>query len=117
MGDKKQNIKNLFNNSKTRIIILLTLVVLLTAVAIGIFRMNKGVNVADSTIIQRNAGAIRSIPGSPDPTSQYAKLQKFQNKSNAKDALIDGGSTIPTLVSSQTFGNGIEQVGDRKSVV
>ena len=115
MSDKKENLKSLFTNTRTRIIIFLTTIVLLVGVGVGMFRIHKSVSVGDSgSAIESAPQGIQSVPGALNPTAQYAKLQKQQNLSNAEKALQQGSSSIPTLVSSQTFGKGIEQVGAKE---
>ena len=56
-------------------------------------------------------GGIQSIPGSANPTAQYAYLQEKQNIDQAKKAVKSGASSIPTIVRSQAFGGGVEAVG------
>ena len=107
MAGRKENIKALFSNTKTRIIILLTLVLLLATVAIGVFKFKVGTEPAREGRIKSAPGGIRSIPGSVDQTAQYAALQEIQNVEQAKKAGKTGSSAIPTIIRTQAFGEGV----------
>lgn len=117
MAGRKDNIKALFSNTRSRVIILFTVGFLLTAVIIGIIKISastsasKTVSSADLT----NAPAgMQSIPGSMDPTVQYASLQQAQNLAQARQAAKSGSSAIPTIIRSQAFGNGVDSVGPQQ---
>jgi intracellular multiplication protein IcmE len=113
MAGRKDNIKALFTNTRTRIIILFTFILLLIAVLIGIFRFSSHQDNLSSATVS-NAPAIRSIPGSVDPTVEYEELQSTQNKEQAAQASKSGGSAIPTIIRTQTFGNGVTSVGPQQ---
>ena len=85
MAGRKENIKALFSNTRTRVIIIFTAAILL----------------------------ITSIPGQRDQTAQYAALQEAQNVSQARRAAESGKSAIPTIVSTQGFGEGVQEIGPK----
>jgi len=113
MGTRKENLKSLFKNSRTRIIILFTVVILLIAVVIGVFRLRTTETTGPEATADVSTAptGIRSIPGALDPTVQYAKLQEQQNIAQAQQAAKSGGSAIPTIIRTQTLGAGAEVVG------
>jgi len=116
MAGKKENIKALFSNTRSRVIILFTLALVVVAIIIGVVKVSStlsssGTSSADLT----NAPAgIQSIPGQLDPTPQYASLQQAQNLSQARQAVKSGGSAIPTIIRTQAFGDGIEAIGPQQ---
>jgi len=111
MAGKKENLKALFTNTRSRIIILFTLMILVVAVVVGFFKFYKsGSNDSLSSAVPFAPG-IQSIPGALDPTIQYVKLQEAQNTTQARKALNTGSSAIPTIVQSQKLGDGVNSVG------
>lgn len=114
MPTRKDNIKALFTDTRSRVIVVFTIFLLLLTIIIGYYKFR-------SPTLSSNAGAsltqapggIRSIPGSANPTAQYAFLQEKQNVEQAQLAAKTGKSAIPTLVRSQTFGDGVEAVGPK----
>ncbi len=117
MAGRKENIKALFSNTRSRVIILFTVVLLSIAVIIGIIKLTTSATApgSGSTANLTNAPTgMQSIPGSMDPTAQYASLQQAQNVEQAKQAAVTGGSAIPTIIRSQAFGNGVEEIGPQQ---
>ncbi|STX28151.1 IcmE/DotG protein [Legionella beliardensis] len=114
MAGRKENLKALFTNTRSRVIIIFTLVLLVLAVLYGLTRFMRS---TDDASLGRsdvtNAPGIQSIPGALDPTIQYAKLQEAQNVSQAQAALKTGGSAIPTIVRSQELGAGVQGIGSQ----
>ena len=85
MAGKKENIKSLFTNTRTRVIIVFTGVLLLIAVVVGIIKFRSVTNnTAATATVSYAPGSIQSIPGAPNPTAQYAKLQQEQNLNQAE---------------------------------
>ena len=110
MTGKKENIKALFSNTRTRVIILFTLILLILAVVVGVVKMHSSV-IDSSSDLGRGAGGIRSIPGAQNQTAQYAALQSQQNVEQAEAASKKGSSAIPTIIRTQSFGEGVELIG------
>lgn len=113
MAGKKENIKALFSNTRTRVIILFTAALLIIAVTIGFIKFSAsiGSNIEGNARLGNAPGAIQSIPGGVNPTAQYAALQETQNLEQAQQAQKSGSSAIPTIIRSQAFGDGVESVG------
>ena len=112
MATKKENIKSLFTNSRSRIIIIFTAILVVTMIVVGFVKLNSSSNpLKEKSGVVRGASGIKSIPGSLNQTAQYAALQETQNVEQAKDAAAKGGSAIPTIIRSQAFGDGVESVG------
>jgi intracellular multiplication protein IcmE len=113
MAGKKENIKALFTNTRSRVIILFTVILLITAVVIGIIKLKSSSDLGPdaSANVSMVPGGIRSIPGALEPTAQYAKLQEVQNIDQAKTALEKGGSSIPTIIRTQALGAGVQPIG------
>lgn len=112
MASKKENIKALFSNTRTRIIIVFTLTLLITTIVIGFIKFSKSLSpLGVSSDVSQSPGGIESIPGALNQTAQYASLQQQQNIEQAKEAESKGTSSIPTIIRSQAFGEGVEAIG------
>lgn len=101
------NIGNLFADARTRTIILLTFVLIIVGVSVGYFALRGVAGGADSKAQVTNVpGGIESIPGSVNPTVQYAQLQQQQNVEQAEAAKRRGKSAIPTIIRTETIAPG-----------
>lgn len=112
MASKKENIKALFSNTRSRVIVLLTIFMMLITILVGYFKFRTPPleNLSNASV-SGGPGRISSIPGAINPTAQYASLQEKQNVNQAEKAVKTGASAIPTIVRSQAFGAGIQAVG------
>ncbi len=112
MSDIKKNLSNLFADARSRIIILILLAFGIGALVFGLIKFfSSGVSVDEEGSALSSAPAIESIPGSINPTEQYAKLQAQQNVDKAKKAKATGGSSIPTIIRTEKFGEGNTPIG------
>ncbi len=112
MASKKDNIKALFSNTRSRIIIVFTLLLVVTTMVIGFIKFSKSTNLLGaSSGVNSTPGGIQSIPGALNQTAQYASLQQQQNIEQAAAAQAKGSSAIPTIIRSQAFGQGVQSVG------
>ncbi len=112
MAGKKENIKALFSNTRTRIIIVFTLFLVITTIVVGFVKFGNKFGTFDvKTDVSRSPASIESIPGALNQTEQYADLQNQQNVEQAEKAQEKGGSAIPTIIRSQAFGEGVEEIG------
>jgi intracellular multiplication protein IcmE len=114
MAGRKENLKSLFSNTRSRVIIIFTGVLLVLAVVIGYIKL-RAINTGPSAeaTLSNAPGSIQSIPGVLDPTAQYARLQEEQNVSQAKQAEQSGGSAIPTIIRTQALGQGVGVIGSQ----
>lgn len=113
MASRKENLKALFTNTRSRVIILFTVLLLVVAVIIGglkIISATKSPIQAVASLSSSPQG-IQSVPGALNPTAQYASLQETQNSQQAEKAIKSGGSAIPTIIRTQAFGQGVQAVG------
>lgn len=112
MAGRKENLKALFTNTRTRVIIVFTMVLLLLAVVVGVFKFLKSTpeELAPKANVS-GAPSVGSIPAGMEPTPQYAALQEQQNKMQAEEAEKKGSSAIPTIIRTQNLGEGMEVVG------
>ncbi|KTC85950.1 type IVB secretion system protein DotG/IcmE [Legionella drozanskii] len=110
MAGRKENLKSLFTNTRTRVIIVFTAILLITAVVIGFFKLKVSNEIGNVSSNVSNAPGIQSIPGALNPTVQYAKLQQAQNVDQATSALKTGGSAIPTIIRTQELGAGVQPI-------
>ena len=102
MGERLTNLKGLFDNPRTRAIIIFTVIILLVMVAIGLFKFRKQlVDVGGKADVTSAPSAIQSDPGQRNPTNAYADLQQKQNRQNAAQAYSAGTSAVPTLIRSK----------------
>jgi intracellular multiplication protein IcmE len=111
MAGRKENLKSLFTNTRTRVIIIFTAALIILAVVIGFFKLRSSTGSPSASAELSSAPSIQSIPGSLDPTAQYAKLQEEQNITQAANALKTGKSAIPTLIRTQAIGEGGGAIG------
>lgn len=112
MATKKETLKALFSNTRARIVIIFTFILMIAAIIIGVSKLySNSSSLEGKSGVARGAGGIRSIPGSLNQTAQYAALQETQNTEQAKEAAEKGKSAIPTIIRSQAFGEGVESVG------
>jgi intracellular multiplication protein IcmE len=101
MGVRARNLAALFADVRTRTIIIITAIILISGVIIGYVIYRSRIEQAPSQAQLVGApGEIQSIPGSFNPTAQYAKLQEEQNQKNAQEAERTGGSAIPTIIGA-----------------
>lgn len=114
MPTAKENLKALFTNTRSRIIIIFTLIIILTMIIVGVVRFEmaaKAIQEASTASVITTPSGIQSIPGAVNQVEQYAALQEQQNVDIANQALKTGGSALPTIVQSQNFGAGVDAVG------
>jgi len=114
MAGKKENLKALFTNTRTRVIIVFTVIIMLLVVIIGLIKFNSSINPDKSKTNLGNSPNISSIPGAVSQTAQYASLQETQNIEQAEKANKSGGSAIPTIIRTHKFGEGVEVVGPQQ---
>lgn len=113
---RKDNIKALFSNTKTRVIFIFTGVLIVLAVIVGIYQFSSSTSdqIETSAQVKGAPGTIQSIPGQINPTAQYAKLQSQQNVEQAQKAQQTGSSAIPTIIRTQAFGEGVDVIGPKQ---
>ncbi|HAU1321683.1 TPA: type IVB secretion system protein DotG/IcmE [Legionella pneumophila] len=117
MASKKENLKSLFSNTRTRVIIIFTAALLIIAVVIGFLKIRSATTSSIAAAeVSTVPGGIQSIPGVLDPTAQYAKLQEEQNVTQAEIAEKTGGSAIPTIIRTQALGEGVGVIGSQSGV-
>lgn len=116
MADRKANLKSLFSNTRSRLIIVITAVLFLLAVTIGFVKFKSATHLGSvaSVDLSGQTANIASVPGALNPTVQYAKLQAQQNMSQAQVALQQGSSAIPTIIRTQVVGQGVAVVGPQQ---
>ncbi|MGC1182508.1 type IVB secretion system protein DotG/IcmE [Legionella sp.] len=114
MAGRKENLKSLFSNTRSRVIIVFTAVLLILAVVIGYTKL-RAINTGPAAVanLSHAPGSIQSIPGALDPTAQYVKLQEEQNLNQAMSAEKSGGSAIPTIIRTQALGQGVGVIGSK----
>ena len=115
MAGKKENIKALFSNSRSRVIILFTVLLLVVTVVIGVVKF--GASSSDHTAVanlESGGGGVNATPGSMNQTAQYAALQATQNIEQAKQASQTGTSAIPTIIRTHAFGEGVQMISQKE---
>lgn len=111
MASRKENLKGLVQNARTRVIIIITALILIFTMFYGYVHFSKAGSDLASQSTLRSAPNIQSIPGALNQTSEYANLQSKQNLVQAQKALQSGASAIPTIINVQKFGDGVTEVG------
>lgn len=117
MAGRKENLKALFTNTRTRVIIIFTGFLLLLAILVGAIKLHARLTAGPTSTAALGTGpmGIRSVPGALDPTVQYARLQEAQNQSQASEAMKTGGSAIPTIIRAQKLGQGVGGIQGNRS--
>jgi intracellular multiplication protein IcmE len=115
MASKKENFKELMSNTKSRIVVIVTFLVLFLIIVVGFIKLyHRTTNpIGISSDVKNISGGISSVPGALNPTQEYAELQSKQNEDLAAAALKTGKSAIPTIIQSHTFGDGVKSVGPK----
>lgn len=111
MAIKKQYVKEVFSNARSRTIIIFTAMLVIIMMAIGFYKLHHSRASLDGSSGVLHSPSIQSIPGALNQTAQYAALQEKQNVDQAQAAETSGKSAIPTIIRSQAFGSGVESVG------
>lgn len=107
MTEKLKNITGLFKNTRTRIIILLTIFLVVGSIVVGMYVLGgrTGVSPGGASLVSPSAH-ITAVPGGMEPTTQYAKLVEEHNIKQAEEAKKTGKSVLPTIVRFQKYGEG-----------
>jgi len=112
MASRKENLKNLFTNTRSRMIIIIVGLTLTFAIIAGILAFKRQTTInAGGAALQTGPGGISSTPGALNQSPEYARLQYQQNIDNAKTAFKSGKSSIPTIIDLKQMGAGISTVG------
>lgn len=115
MAGKKENIKALFSNSRSRVIILFTAALLLGTVVIGVIKFSSSTGGLNADVNLSSGGQnISATPGKLNQTAQYAALQETQNIEQAQLASQTGASAIPTIIRTQVLGEGNQVIGQKE---
>ena len=111
MASRKDNLMGLMKNSRTRVIILITALILVFTMIYGYVHFSSSTSVLNVKSKIRISPNIQSIPGALNQTPEYSSLQNKQNIVQAQKALQTGASAIPTIINVQKFGDGVTEVG------
>lgn len=112
MASRQENLKSLVTNSKTRIIILFTLFILIGAIAVGYWVLKKNaLNPTSRAYIAGGGSDIGATPGSTNQTAEYVALQNKENIQRAETAMKTGTSSIPTIVDVKVIGENAKTIG------
>ncbi|MCX7116085.1 MAG: type IVB secretion system protein DotG/IcmE [Gammaproteobacteria bacterium] len=111
MASNQDTLKAILNNSRTRLILIFTMTILVVAMVFAVLHfIGKSANPLTGGSTLGGSPGIRSVPGALNPSAQYVKLQTEQNTQQAVKALQQGTSAIPTLVQMQEFGKGVQVI-------
>lgn len=101
MAETMRNIGALFGDTKTRNIILITGLIMFSAVAVGVFGFKRSRPETPTAAVQvsQNLGNIQSIAGVTQATPAQAKLQSQLNEQRYQSETSKGKSFLPTITS------------------
>lgn len=108
MGVRLNNLGNLFRDTRSRTIIIITAIIIILALLIGYWKL-RSTTPAPGQVTVGRVPVIESIPGSLNPTEEYARLQQEQNVQQATAAKQTGKSAIPTIIRTELFSQGTPQ--------
>ncbi len=106
MAGRLNNIAGLMKNTRSRLIIIVTIVLLIALSLIGYWQLRDTRTGAPAAAAVSGVPGIESIPGSNTANVQYIKTQEEENRQQAERALKTGSSAIPTILRSETFDEG-----------
>lgn len=110
MATKKENIKKLFSDTRSRNVVIITGFLLVIMIVVGLIALRDrigGAGVTGTTKVSgRGAARVRSIPGALKPSEEYVKLVQKANIEAAEKAKKSGRSAIPTIVKAQELTEG-----------
>lgn len=103
MATKKNNLKNLMSNSRTRLIVIITSVVVILMVVFGFMgssddKGNKPAEATGSASVGPTPENITPVPGTNDSPG-YNALQEKANSDAFKEAQEKGTSNVPVLTN------------------
>jgi intracellular multiplication protein IcmE len=106
MAGKLQNVANALKDSKTRILLVVVLIVVVIGLSIGWLglRKNRQATGAVGPAAVSGPPAIRATPGVGTPSQEYVKRVQESDILAAQEATREGKSTIPTLTRSAYIG-------------
>jgi intracellular multiplication protein IcmE len=112
MASRKENLKVLFQNTRSRMIIIIVGLTLTIALIIGVVSFHKNTaTIPGAGSLKGGPSGISSTPGALNQSPEYARLQNEQNVKNANTALSQGKSAIPTIIDLKMLGDGVKTVG------
>ncbi len=97
------NIVGLFKNTRSRVILLVTLVISVIAIVVGWWQLRTRRPGAAPQAAVTGVPGIQSIPGGDTASVQYIKTQETANRIQAEQALRKGTSAVPTILRAATF--------------
>jgi intracellular multiplication protein IcmE len=106
MGIRTKNVANLFKDTRSRTILVITGILIVFALGAGYFIFKKQAATTSQASLESTPGGLQSIPGSFSQTEEYAKLQAQENLQKAQQAEKTGGSAIPTIIGATAPGEG-----------
>lgn len=110
MATAKDNIKALFTNTRSRVIIIFTFVVLVLFIIFGYLKFFSATNGEGANSALSGAPSIESVPGSLNPIPEYVELLQKQNIEQAQKAQETGDSVIPTILRTQEINNSVQSL-------
>ena len=98
--DKFINLKAVLSNTRSRVVLIFTGLVLVFAiiVGIGLFSRNTGKSEARINSTPQISSIVGGFDHKVDP--RYAKLLQEQNRQQAQQALRDNGTAVPTIINA-----------------
>lgn len=107
MAKPLKNISDLFKNTRTRSILIVTIGLIILGIVVGVISLRKRVGAPSRAGLQ-GTPQIQSIPGGFEKpeTQEYVALQEKQNRQQAEAARKAGTSAVPTIVSAIPISGG-----------
>lgn len=92
--------QTLFTGSRTRLKLMIVILIVTLVVIFGIYRYFQSSNVVGETSRLTQAPDVASVPGSQKLSPSYLQLLKESNEQSAQQALQQGTSAIPTVINT-----------------
>ena len=98
--DRFVNLKAVLSNTRSRVVLIFTGLVLVFAIVVGIGLFSRNTDKSEAKIT--NTPQISSIVGGFDHKvdPRYAKLLEEQNREQAQQALKSNGTAVPTIINA-----------------
>lgn len=105
MNIQLRNLKVAFSDSRNRVMLLVIFSVVITSILMGIYRLRHKVKTVGANANVASAPAVRSVPGTQEPSREYVKLQRQQNREEVRRAQKEGTSAVPTIIRASYIGS------------
>lgn len=106
MANKLSNLKSAFKDTKSRVLLLVIVAIIVIGITIGWLGLKRAekAGAPSAVAVQRAPSNIQSIPGAGSPSREYVKTQERENIQRVEKAIREGTSAVPTITRTTYVG-------------